>query len=102
MGIDISSKLIVGATYDEVYAAYKNDPYIPDTEDYTFEDWLEEVSLTQVIPWYDCDEKYCYYGIDVGDGDVESVIKNIYTAKKEFELICPGVVCQVIQSPHVY
>ena len=62
MGMSVSAKIVVGYTYDEIYAAYEKWEETVDAGDCHFYEWKEDNDLTTVFPYYDAPYTDCLFG----------------------------------------
>lgn len=126
MGIDIDSYLMIGLPYDDLTEAIekkkeevlaqwlKDHPQV--VEDYEndvdailddygiFNDFYDlHLGLTRISPHYDCEDRYCLFGITVNayGNTVDEVTANLLVAEKEFKQNT-GIDGKVYQSPCVW
>lgn len=94
MGIDISSKLLVGRYAEEILENVELD------EDTNEVEYLEDLGLEYASELYDCCSLDCVWGIAVYGGTVTEVIDSLKEAEEEF-LRLTGLQPLVYQLPDV-
>lgn len=104
MGIDISSVLMYGVDYEDIYEAYVSEAEEDEDGELTphFYDWYEDKGLTRASPWYGSPVDYCCFGFYVSTGELEKVISGLREAKEKWDKMFPTFKGRVIQSPDVY
>lgn len=92
MGIDISSKLLVGRYAEDILEG-------KDVEDET--EFLDSLGLIYASEYYDSDPLENVWGIEIADGSVEETITAIKQAEADFFNLT-GLVPRVYQLPNVW
>ena len=95
MGIDFSSKLLVGRLAEDILAQVDLDEEVGHIE------YLEGLDLEYASEYYDSDPLESVWGIEVGNGSIAEVISAIKQAEKDFFNIT-GLIPEVYQLPHVW
>ena len=101
MGIDISSKLLVGRYAEDILETRISADESEEDMELDGTDWLEDLGLEYSSEHYDCDPLDCVWGIEIGDGSVEETITAIKEAGEDFFNLT-GLVPRVYQLPNVY
>lgn len=99
MGINISSKLLVGRYAEDILEG-KDIP--EDDEGYApLSEYLESLDLTYASKRYDSDPLDNVWGIEIANGSVEDTITAIKQAEADFFSLT-GLIPRVYQLPDVW
>ena len=101
MGINISSKLLVGRYAEDILETRISADESEEEMELDETDWLEDLGLEYASRYYDCDPLDCVWGIEIGDGSVEDTIAAIKEAEADFFNLT-GLIPRVYQLPNVY
>lgn len=84
MGIDITSKFLVGLHYEDFTDEMLEE--IDDLYDGSVSEWAEDKELDSASPYYDAGSYECFYGYDVSIGlDVSDTRDVLLALEKQFK-----------------
>jgi hypothetical protein len=96
MGVDYDGGMIVGREVKDLH--------IPDTDEMSAEEWIEDQGLSRMSPWYDCDLRHCIIGYEVEDVEVSDMdvwLADVRAKAEKFEALF-GVKAMLIGTQNIW